>query len=68
MLVQAILDVLCLLSAFVLGVIFSVPVKKALGLYQEDLKVEVGLLREDVSRVADNLEQRVKDIEDRINK
>lgn len=68
MLLQAILDVLALLSAFILGVIFSLPVKKALGLYEEDLKVEVGLLRTDVNQIAEGLERRIKDIENRLSK
>jgi|GEM_PF-3370610 hypothetical protein len=66
MLSRAIVDIVVLLLAFALGVAFGPAVKGALGLFEEDLHVEVGLMRSDITRMVEGIEQRLKDIESRL--
>jgi hypothetical protein len=68
MLLRSIMDVIALLIAFGLGVVFSTAVKGALGLLEEDLKVEVGLMRTDMARMSETIEKRLADIEERLSK
>lgn len=68
MLLQAILDVTALLLAFALGVIFGPAVKASLGLLEEDLHVEMGLMRSDVTKMVEGIEHRLKNIESRLER
>ncbi|HLH76366.1 MAG TPA: hypothetical protein VKV28_06100 [Candidatus Binataceae bacterium] len=68
MLLRAIIDVVALLVVFALGVIFGPAVKAALGLFEEDLHVEMGLMRSDVTKMVEGIEQRLKNIETRLER
>ena len=62
---DALIDLAALMLAFWLGVALSPTVKAMLGMVEEDLRVEIGLLRADVAKLAGDLEARIKALEGR---
>ncbi len=63
----ALVEVAALLVAFALGVMLSSSVKAFLGIAEEDIMVELGLLREDVSKLVRDFEARLKHLEEKDN-
>jgi hypothetical protein len=59
----AVVEIGALAIAFGLGVMLSSTVKAILGIAQEDVMVELGLLRTDVANIARDLEARLKHLE-----
>jgi hypothetical protein len=59
----ALVEIGALAIAFGLGVMLSSTVKAILGIAQEDVMVELGLLRTDVTKIAHDLEARLKHLE-----
>jgi hypothetical protein len=59
----ALVEIIALAAAFALGVAMSSTVKAFLGIAEEDVMVEIGLLRADVSKIAHDLEERLKRLE-----
>jgi hypothetical protein len=59
----AVVEIGALAIAFGLGVMLSSTVKAILGIAQEDVMVELGLLRTDVARITHDLEARLKHLE-----
>ncbi len=59
----ALIEIIALAGAFALGVAMSSTVKAFLGIAEEDMKVELGLLRADVSKIVNDLEERLKRLE-----
>lgn len=59
----ALIEIGALAIAFGLGVMLSSTVKAILGIAEEDVMVELGLLRADVAQIAHNLEARLKHLE-----
>ena len=60
---NALIEIGALAIAFALGVMLSSTVKEILGISQEDVMVELGLLRTDVSKIVRDLEDRIKRLE-----
>jgi hypothetical protein len=67
MLLTALIEIGVLAIAFALGVMLSSTVKAVLGIAEEDFRVEVGLLRADVSKLVNDLENRLRHLENRKN-
>ncbi len=59
----ALVEIIALAAAFALGVAMSSTVKAFLGIAEEDARVEIGLLRTDVSKIVHDLEERLKRLE-----
>lgn len=59
----ALIEILALAAAFALGVAMSSTVKAFLGIAEEDMKVELGLLRADIGKIVHDLEERLKRLE-----
>jgi hypothetical protein len=59
----ALIEVGALGIAFALGVMLSSYVKAVLGIAEEDVMVELGLLRADVNKMVHNFEDRLKRLE-----
>jgi len=59
----ALIEIGVLAIAFGLGVMMSSTVKAVLGIAEEDVMVELGLLRADVAKIAHDLEARLKHLE-----
>ncbi len=59
----ALIEIGALAIAFGLGVMLSSTVKAVLGIAEEDVMVELGLLRVDVAKIAHDLEARLKHLE-----
>lgn len=59
----ALIEIIALTAAFALGVSMSSTVKAFLGIAEEDMKVELGLLRTDIGKIAHDLEERIKRLE-----
>ena len=59
----AVIEIAALAIAFALGVMLSPSVKAVLGIAEEDVKVELGLLRTDVSKIVHDFEDRLKRLE-----
>ena len=59
----ALIEIAALAAAFALGVAMSSSVKAVLGIAEEDVMVELGLLRADVSKIVHDLEDRLKRLE-----
>ncbi len=59
----AFVEIAALAIAFALGVMLSSSVKAVLGIAQEDVMVELGLLRTDVSKIVHDMEQRLRQLE-----
>jgi hypothetical protein len=59
----ALIEIAALAAAFALGVAMSSTVKAFLGIAEEDMKVELGLLRADISKIVHDLEERLKRLE-----
>jgi hypothetical protein len=64
---NALIEIGALAIAFALGVMLSSPVKAILGIAEEDVMVELGLLRTDVSKIVRDLEGRIKRLEGKEN-
>jgi hypothetical protein len=62
---NALIEIGALAIAFALGVTLSSTVKSILGIAEEDVMVELGLLRADVSKIVRDLEDRIKRLEGR---
>jgi len=60
---NALIEIGALAIAFAFGVMLSSTVKAILGIAEEDVMVELGLLRTDVSKVVHDLEERLKRLE-----
>lgn len=60
---NALVEIGALAIAFALGVMLSSSVKAVLGIAEEDVMVELGLLRADVSKIVHDLEERLKRLE-----
>jgi hypothetical protein len=63
MLLTALIEIAALAAAFALGVAMSSTVKTFLGIAEEDVKVELGLLRTDFSKIVQDFENRLKRLE-----
>jgi hypothetical protein len=63
MLLTALAEIIALAAAFALGVAMSSTVKAFLGIAEEDVRVQIGLLRDDLTRLAHDLEERLKRLE-----
>ncbi len=61
----ALVEVAALAIAFALGVILSSTVKAALGITEEDMRVELGLLRADVQKIVRDMEERLHHLENK---
>lgn len=59
----AFVEIAALAIAFALGVMMSSSVKAVLGIAEEDVRVELGLLRADVSKMVHNMEERLRQLE-----
>ena len=59
----AVIEIGALAIAFALGVMLSSTVKAMLGIVEEDVAVELGLLRADVSKLVGDLETRLQHLE-----
>ncbi len=59
----ALIEIAALAIAFALGVMLSSTVKAFLGIAEEDVKVELGLLRADVAKIVHDFEDRLKRLE-----
>ena len=59
----ALIEIAALAIAFALGVMLSSSVKAVLGIAEEDVKVELGLLRTDVSKIVHDFEHRLNRLE-----
>jgi len=59
----ALIEIAALAAAFALGVAMSSSVKAVLGIAEEDVMVELGLLRADVGKIVHDLEDRLKRLE-----
>ena len=59
----AFVEIAALAIAFALGVMLSSSVKAVLGIAEEDVRVELGLLRADVSKMVHNMEERLRQME-----
>ena len=64
---NALIEIGALAIAFALGVMLSSTVKAILGIAEEDVIVELGLLRTDVSKIVRDLEGRIKRLEGKEN-
>ena len=64
---NALIEIGALAIAFALGVMLSSTVKAILGIAEEDVMVELGLLRTDVSKIVRDLEGRIKRLEGKEN-
>ncbi len=64
---NALIEIGALAIAFALGVMLSSTVKAILGIAEEDVIVELGLLRTDVSKIVQDLEGRIKQLEGKEN-
>ena len=60
---NALIEIGALAIAFALGVMMSSTVKAILGIAEEDVLVEMGLLRTDVSKIVHDLEARLRHLE-----
>jgi len=60
---NALIEIGALAIAFALGVMLSSTVKAILGIAEEDVMVELGLLRTDVSKIVHDLEERLRRLE-----
>jgi hypothetical protein len=61
----ALVEVVALAVAFALGVMLSSSVKAVLGIAEEDVMVELGLLRADLSKLVHDFEARIKHLEEK---
>jgi hypothetical protein len=68
MFLTGLVEVAALGIAFVLGVLLSSTVKAAFGVGEQDLKVELRLLRAELSKVVREFEERIKELENRQTK
>ncbi|HEV3110949.1 MAG TPA: hypothetical protein VGY99_10685 [Candidatus Binataceae bacterium] len=59
----ALIEIAALAIAFALGVMLSSSVKAVLGIAEEDVMVELGLLRADVGKIVHDFEDRLKRLE-----
>jgi hypothetical protein len=59
----ALIEITDLAIAFALGVMLSSSVKAVLGIAEEDMAVELGLLRTDVAKIVHDFENRLKRLE-----
>jgi len=60
---NALIEIGALAIAFPLGVMMSSTVKAIFGIAEEDVLVEMGLLRADVSKIVHDLEARLRHLE-----
>jgi hypothetical protein len=60
---NALIEIGALAIAFALGVMMSSTVKAIFGIAEEDVLVEMGLLRADVSKIVHDLEARLRHLE-----
>ncbi len=61
----ALVEVAALAIAFALGVALSSSVKAVFGIAEEDVMVELGLLRADIAKIIRDFEQRIKHLENK---
>jgi hypothetical protein len=61
----ALVEIAALAVAFALGVMLSSSVKAVFGIAEEDVMVELGLLRTDVSKLVRDFEARIKHLEEK---
>jgi hypothetical protein len=59
----ALIEIAALAIAFALGVMLSSSVKAVFGIAEEDVMVELGLLRADVAKIVHDFEDRLKRLE-----
>jgi len=64
---NALIEIGALAIAFALGVMMSSTVKAIFGIAEEDVLVEMGLLRADVSKIVHDLEARLRHLESKQN-
>jgi hypothetical protein len=65
MFLTGLVEVAALAIAFALGVMLSPVVKAAFGISEQDVKVELRLLRTEVSNIVRNFEERIRQLENR---
>jgi hypothetical protein len=61
----ALVEIAALAIAFALGVALSSSVKAVFGIAEEDVMVELGLLRADISKILRDFEERIKHLENK---
>jgi len=62
---SALVEIAALAIAFGLGVALSSSVKAVFGIAEEDMMVELGLLRTDISKIIRDFEDRIKRLENK---